>query len=209
MKKYALLLGALILSATMLQACGSEPDHSKDATRNISRENADKGGLNALPNDNSLKADESSSPSSTEQDGSSNVASQEPDHESDPGSAKPDAPSTPALDGATAFSVAYHDSYKTIVLFNESQIKEVTGLQLNQNAVGSIINKLKQEKTWAAQAPLASYSNMIAEAAGNESNRIHSTLNKMIQGKASGLRLYISHSKHNQTAHFGTNNGNH
>lgn len=82
MKKYALLLGALILSATMLQACGSEPDHSKDATRNISRENADKGGLNALPNDNSLKADESSSPSSTEQDGSSNVASKEPDHES-------------------------------------------------------------------------------------------------------------------------------
>ena len=210
MKKYVLLMAALIVSASILQACGSGPELSTKASPSLAGSHADKGNSAALQGANPPETVQPSNVPAADQHDSTAAASAKTDRPaaSDDGSAMPAAPSGTSEDD-TAFSVVYHDGYKTIVALDESQIEKMTGLRIDPASIGDIINKLEQEKTWIDQAPLAPYAKLIAEAAGTESNRIRSVLNKMIQNKVSGLRLYISHSKHNGEAHFGTNNKDH
>jgi len=100
----------------------------------------------------------------------------------------------------------YKDSYKTIVLFNQAQIKALTGQSLEAASIKGVQDKLQQEDTWTVQNFSSTEAKLIADAANEESHKLQSILTKISQNNVSDLKLVIVHNEHHSSAHFGTDN---
>lgn len=112
---------------------------------------------------------------------------------------------TPANTGTTMTTI-YKDSYKTVVLFNQDQIKALTGQVLDAASIKAVQDMLQQEDTWTAQNFSASEANLIANAASQESNKLQSILTQIAQNKVTDLKLVIVHNEHHSSAHFAADN---
>ena len=102
---------------------------------------------------------------------------------------------------ASAYTVRYSDSYKTVITLDRGQVEALTGTDLSDGVDGAAA-ALAQADTWSGK-DTEEHADVIVEAAERESDRIDRVLTQQADGRDVELRLFIKHNQHAHVAHFG------